>query len=241
MASSLRKRKAIEDGNAEDSSPPGLRSLSRTVSPPPQKRARNNSAAASASDAVYASPFQLTRIQDLPDEYNAETISLSDILGDPLIKECWEFNYLHDLDFLMHHFDEDVRALVKVHVVHGFWKKEDARLANLKVSAYTSLVGLGFVGRALLYLDSIRVCRSPTLSFEPFVVRRRKCLSRDQLDRHVCHQGRSYTQSRRWASSTSRGPTQAADREDRCKLRDTLTSHSTPPICRTSSEHTIPR
>lgn len=48
-----------------------------------------------------SSPFQLTHIKDLPDHLNVDTIKLSDILGDPLIKECWQFNYLFDLDFLM--------------------------------------------------------------------------------------------------------------------------------------------
>jgi tyrosyl-DNA phosphodiesterase-1 len=64
---------------------------------------------------------------------NQDTVSLKDILGDPLISECWEFNYLHDIDFLMKAFDEDVRDLVKVHVVHGFWKREDPNRLALQV------------------------------------------------------------------------------------------------------------
>ncbi|KAL2135750.1 hypothetical protein VTI74DRAFT_7120 [Chaetomium olivicolor] len=61
---------------------------------------------------------------------NQDVVTLKDILGDPLISECWEFNFLHDIDFLMSAFDQDIRHLVKVHVVHGFWKKEDpSRLA----------------------------------------------------------------------------------------------------------------
>jgi tyrosyl-DNA phosphodiesterase-1 len=81
------------------------------------------------------SPFQLTRITDLPPASNVHTVSLQDILGDPLISECWEFNYLHNLDFLMDAFDEDVRELVKVHVIHGFWKQEDASRRNLMVNS----------------------------------------------------------------------------------------------------------
>ncbi len=64
---------------------------------------------------------------------NRDTVTLNDILGDPLIAECWEFNYLHDIDFLMAAFDPDVRHLVKVHVVHGFWKREDLSRAELQV------------------------------------------------------------------------------------------------------------
>jgi tyrosyl-DNA phosphodiesterase 1 len=88
------------------------------------------------------SPFQLTRITDLPPALNVDTVSLKDILGDPLISECWEFNYLHNLDFLMDAFDEDIRDLVKVHVIHGFWKQEDASRRNLMVNSSLRLISL---------------------------------------------------------------------------------------------------
>jgi len=48
-----------------------------------------------------SSPIQLTRIDDLMPSQNVDTIGLKDILGDPLIKECWNFNFLFDLDFVM--------------------------------------------------------------------------------------------------------------------------------------------
>lgn len=47
------------------------------------------------------SPIQLNRISDLPASSNVDTVSLRDILGDPLISECWVFNYLFDVDFVM--------------------------------------------------------------------------------------------------------------------------------------------
>jgi tyrosyl-DNA phosphodiesterase-1 len=81
--------------------------------------------------SVLASPFSLTAVRDLQGSLNVDAVSLKQLLGDPMIAECWQFNYLHDLDFLMGSFDEDVRALVKVHVVHGFWRQEDG--AGLKV------------------------------------------------------------------------------------------------------------
>lgn len=81
------------------------------------------------------SPFQLTKIRDLPQAANQDTVTLNDLLGDPLISECWNFNYLHDIRFLMSAFDPDVRSLVKVHVVHGFWKKDDANRQQLEQEA----------------------------------------------------------------------------------------------------------
>lgn len=47
------------------------------------------------------SPIQLTRIQDLSPAQNLDTVGLGDILGDPMIKECWNFNFLFDIDFVM--------------------------------------------------------------------------------------------------------------------------------------------
>ncbi|KAK0704238.1 tyrosyl-DNA phosphodiesterase I [Apiosordaria backusii] len=90
---------------------------------------------AKAPVKTIGSPFQLTKIKDLPAGLNKDTYTLRDVLGDPLISECWEFNYLHDIDFLMSAFDEDVRNLVKVHVVHGFWKREDPNRLALQETA----------------------------------------------------------------------------------------------------------
>lgn len=50
---------------------------------------------------VVPSPVQLNFIEELPAISNVDTISLGSILGDPMIKECWLFNYLFDMDFVM--------------------------------------------------------------------------------------------------------------------------------------------
>ena len=48
-----------------------------------------------------SSPIQLSYVEGLPISNNVDTVSLKDIVGDPLIKECWAFNYLIDVDYLM--------------------------------------------------------------------------------------------------------------------------------------------
>jgi tyrosyl-DNA phosphodiesterase-1 len=48
-----------------------------------------------------SSPIQLTKIEKLPAHQNVDAVGLSELLGDPLIKECWNFNFLFDLDFVM--------------------------------------------------------------------------------------------------------------------------------------------
>jgi hypothetical protein len=101
---------------------PVVPSLVRPISPPPRRK------------LVIKSPFQLTQIRDLPASENVATLTLQDLLGDPLIEECWEFNYLHDIPFLMNKFHETRRSAVKVHVIHGFWKQEDPNKAALDVS-----------------------------------------------------------------------------------------------------------
>ncbi|EPE33077.1 Phospholipase D/nuclease [Glarea lozoyensis ATCC 20868] len=121
-----KRRRLSDDGQIESS--PTVRTLERPVSPPPLRRALK-------TRKDVPSPFQLTRIHDLPESSNLSTVSLRDILGDPMIAECWEFNYLHDLDFLMDAFDPDVKDLVKVNVVHGFWKSENPSRQRLKLQA----------------------------------------------------------------------------------------------------------
>ena len=51
--------------------------------------------------SFFKSPVQLNFIEELPASSNVDCISLGSILGDPMIRECWLFNYLFDLDFVM--------------------------------------------------------------------------------------------------------------------------------------------
>ncbi|GAB1316677.1 hypothetical protein MFIFM68171_06887 [Madurella fahalii] len=145
-----KRRSAASDDEGEPSRKPTLLSLTHPISPPMKKRrladpteAENAARRSSSNPQTFRSPFQLTKIRDLPPELNRDTVALGDILGDPLISECWEFNYLHDIGFLMSAFDPDVRSLVKVHVVHGFWKREDPnRLALQDVASHYPNVSL---------------------------------------------------------------------------------------------------
>ncbi|KAL8917976.1 MAG: hypothetical protein Q9208_007640 [Pyrenodesmia sp. 3 TL-2023] len=54
------------------------------------------------SALLKASPIQLSTVDGLAASSNVDTVSLEDILGDPLIKECWLFNYLIDVDYIMY-------------------------------------------------------------------------------------------------------------------------------------------
>lgn len=62
---------------------------------------------AAANSRLKASPIQLSTVNGLPASSNIDTVSLRDILGDPLIKECWLFNYLFDVDFIMYMLDAE--------------------------------------------------------------------------------------------------------------------------------------
>ncbi|KAL4917278.1 phospholipase D/nuclease [Aspergillus aurantiobrunneus] len=125
-------------GTSETPSSPKLASLHRSVTPPPSRLGRVPASPHENSEKkdtppknpndpqIIPSPIQLTRIRDFSNSLrnNEDTIRLSDILGDPMIRECWQFNYLFDVDFLMSQFDRDVRALVSVKVMHGSWKSD---------------------------------------------------------------------------------------------------------------------
>ena len=47
------------------------------------------------------SPVRLTKIRDLAPHQNVDAVGLGDVLGDPLIEECWCFDYLFDVPFIM--------------------------------------------------------------------------------------------------------------------------------------------
>lgn len=134
-----------------------LASLHRSITPPPRARSQPRAVSSALcsdlksdqaedlkpkqtdhtrSNRVISSPVQLTHIRDFPEQrgYNVDTVKLRDILGDPMIRECWQFNYLFDVDFLMSNFDEDVRSLVKVKVVHGSWERESANRVRVEVN-----------------------------------------------------------------------------------------------------------
>ncbi|KAL9134434.1 MAG: hypothetical protein Q9175_004376 [Cornicularia normoerica] len=53
------------------------------------------------SRTPFPSPVQLNFVEHLPASSNVDCVSLGSILGDPMIKECWLFNYLFDIDFVM--------------------------------------------------------------------------------------------------------------------------------------------
>ncbi|KAJ5529558.1 Tyrosyl-DNA phosphodiesterase [Penicillium freii] len=127
------KRARILLDSSDGSATTSLTSLHRAISPPLPRGCPGLTDGNLTSDTrgtarptqFVNSPVQLTHIRDLSDGNNVDAVRLRDILGDPMIRECWQFNYLFDVDFLMSQFDEDVRGLVQVKVVHGSWRKED--------------------------------------------------------------------------------------------------------------------
>ncbi|KAL6239283.1 hypothetical protein BDW75DRAFT_236722 [Aspergillus navahoensis] len=140
----------LESEKFEAPSPSNLASLRRSITPPPTHSGRvsvSRSAVPSPHQPpeqtdtntanpplLIPSPIQLTHIRDFSGSLrnNDDTVKLWDILGDPLIRECWQFNYCFDVDFLMSQFDEDVRSLVRVKVVHGSWKRESENRVRIE-------------------------------------------------------------------------------------------------------------
>ncbi|KAI9368255.1 tyrosyl-DNA phosphodiesterase-domain-containing protein [Aspergillus egyptiacus] len=131
----------VSDKPPSDPSP-NLKSLRRSITPPPCRLSRRKTLSPHYDEEQHLktprptkitnapesipSPIQLTQIRGFGTSHpnNVDTVRLPDILGDPMIRECWQFNYMFDVDFLMRQFDADVRELVQVKVVHGSWKRE---------------------------------------------------------------------------------------------------------------------
>jgi tyrosyl-DNA phosphodiesterase-1 len=116
-------------GPVKKKSKPGLAQEAATAS---SQDKQQRPPAQRAPTRYIPSPIQLTRIRDLPPSHNIDTVSLHDILGHPLIKECWQFNYLLSIPFILQHFDPDIRSQVSLKIVHGFWRNDDARKQTLQ-------------------------------------------------------------------------------------------------------------
>lgn len=156
-----KRRRLSNDDGADDAGGSLPRSLSAPISPPARRRpsvdptqaerleellvTASSSKPSEKDIQTFKSPFQLTWIRDLADAANADAVTLRDLLGDPLIAECWDFNYLHDIDFLVEAFDGDVRQSVEIHVVHGFWKQEDGSRLVLQVSLLGLILSPGLL------------------------------------------------------------------------------------------------
>lgn len=78
-----------------------------SISPPPRKRRKpgfessGHGRRTRLEPELVQSPFSLNKIPNLPDDCNVDTVSLRDLIGDPLINECWFFDYLYDVDWVM--------------------------------------------------------------------------------------------------------------------------------------------
>lgn len=119
-----------------------LLSLNRSITPPlsrnqqPRKPGSPSGPGLPSRQKIIPSPIQLTHIRDISDStgYNEGCVKLRDILGDPMIKECWQFNYLFDVDYIMGQFDRDVKDLIQLKIIHGSWKKEAPNRIAIDVS-----------------------------------------------------------------------------------------------------------
>ena len=161
MAQPAAKRRRVDhpssespqDSTAEEGQPTtSLSSLVRDITPPPRSKKPVKSgddveatlqgasncgsvAHSQAATKIVPSPFHLSHIRDLPASHNIDTIGLKALIGDPLIRELWLFDFLFDADFVMQNLDDDVRSLIAVKIVHGSWRREDNHRIRLELAA----------------------------------------------------------------------------------------------------------
>jgi tyrosyl-DNA phosphodiesterase 1 len=121
----------LEDSCAASSHDPTATTAAeqQTYLPP-----KSSTGAIALSKTTLSSPFSLTKIRDLAAASNVDTVSLHDILGNPLIKEAWIFNFCFDVNWMMQFFDPDVRDLVQIKIIHGSWKTEDRNRMNIEAA-----------------------------------------------------------------------------------------------------------
>lgn len=82
-----------------------------------------------------SSPFRLTRIRDLPNSENRDTVGVEEILGDVMLRAVWLFNYMHEIPWVLDQLDEDIKDHVEVNFVHGNWKADDGTRLTMEAMA----------------------------------------------------------------------------------------------------------
>ena len=133
------------------------RLFKRSISPPVRSKRMPHAASpltreftAPTSSNTIPSPVQLNRIPALPAASNIDTLTLKDLLGDPLISECWLFNYLFDVDFIMFVlrlfildcFDLDSTSLFLCSSTYGYLTTETIGANSTKTCVTLSKSGL---------------------------------------------------------------------------------------------------
>jgi tyrosyl-DNA phosphodiesterase-1 len=98
------KRRRLDELQGLDS-PHTDEPVGRPISPPILRRAPRvleATATHNLDTRSIPSPFRLSRIRDASTNDNVDAVHLHDLVGSPLVKECWHFNFLFDVDFVMY-------------------------------------------------------------------------------------------------------------------------------------------
>lgn len=96
-----RRLDELQDLNSSHTEEP----TGRPISPPTLRRGLKVDEAITAHNLdmrSIPSPIRLSRIRDAPTNDNIDAVRLHDLVGSPLVKECWHFNFLFDVDFVMY-------------------------------------------------------------------------------------------------------------------------------------------
>ena len=76
---------------------------------------------------VIRSPIRLYRIKDLDVSENVDTVTLQEILSpQSTLDELWSINLMTDMSFIRHIIGKEDETRVKIRIIHGYWREEDA-------------------------------------------------------------------------------------------------------------------
>jgi tyrosyl-DNA phosphodiesterase 1 len=75
---------------------------------------------------IIRSPIRLYSVKDLPESENIDTITFAEILSpQSTLDEIWSFNFMTHLPWFRQFLGPENESRVKVHIVHGYWRRED--------------------------------------------------------------------------------------------------------------------
>lgn len=134
-----------------------MSSIDRPISPPIRKRRRTAhddlvgrskhtilSSSIHLDDIrVIRSPIRLYRIKDLDVSENVDTVTLQEILSPrSTLDELWSINFMTDMSFIRHIVGKEDETRVKIRIIHGYWREEDASRKLMETGIWSNNVKL---------------------------------------------------------------------------------------------------
>lgn len=139
----LRRKRDRDDGDERERDSRQIPSKKPVPASALEKPEVSKDAGNGDSICIIRSPIRLNRIKDLPDSENVDSVALREFFApSSTLDEIWTINFMTDMLFLrglIGRYDEE---RVKIRVIHGYWRQEDASRKEMEAGVWSKNIKL---------------------------------------------------------------------------------------------------